>query len=110
MKEIKKKIAVITASFTISALPFFTTVMAKPTPNTEGLKSESKPWIDSFTDFALWLIPSVGIIACIAHGFSWMAKEEDEKEQKPIRKTLKKIVSWTLVIEMVPTIFKILNL
>lgn len=39
-----------------------------------------------------------------------MAKEEDEKEQKPIRKTLKKIVSWTLVIEMVPTIFKILNL
>lgn len=110
MKEIKRKIMVIIASFTISVCPFITTVMAKPKPNTEGLKSESKPWIDSFTDFALWLIPGVGIIACIAHGLSWMAKEEDEKEQKPIRKTLKKIVTWTIVVEMIPTIFKILSL
>lgn len=110
MKEIKRKIEVVIASTSISVLPFITNVMAKPKPNTEGLKAETQPWIDSLTNYALWVIPSLGIIAGVAHFIGWLTKEEDEKEQKPIRKTLKKIVTWTIVAEMIPTIFKLFNL
>lgn len=110
MKEIKKKTAVITASFTISTLPFITTIMAKPKPDTEALKAESQPWINTFIDYSLWLIPSVGVIACFAHAVGWLTKEEDEKEQKPIRKTLKKIITWTIAAEMIPTIFKLFGM
>lgn len=84
--------------------------MAKPKPNTKGIKAETKPWLDSFNDIVLWAIPITGIIACGAHTISWLTKEEDEKEQKHIRKTLKKIITWTLVAELIPTIFKIFSM
>ena len=52
----------------------------------------------------------VAVIASAAHGLSWMVKDEDEKKQKPVLKMLKIIWGIAVVLELIPTIYKIYNM
>lgn len=99
-----------TAGILIAFYSTMTPILAKPKPNTEGVKNEAKPWLDSFTDICLWAIPLVAVIASAAHGLSWMVKDEDEKKQKPVLKMLKIIWGIAVVLELIPTIYKIYNM
>jgi len=87
-----------------------TPILAKPKPNTEGIKNEAKPWLDSARDIGLWLIPLTGLVACIVHTVTWMTKDEDEKSQKPVWKMLKKIIGFTIGGEMLTVLWKLLSL
>lgn len=109
---LKKKIRLTptTAGVLIAVYTTMTPILAKPKPNTEGIKNEAKPWLDSFADICLWAIPLVAVIASAAHGLSWMVKDEDEKKQKPVLKMLKIIWGIAVVLELIPTIYKIYNM
>ena len=99
-----------TAGILIAFYSTMTPILAKPKPNTAGVKNEAKPWLDSFTDICLWAIPLVAVIASAAHGLSWMVMDEDEKKQKPVLKMLKIIWGIAVVLELIPTIYKIYNM
>ena len=99
-----------TAGILIAFYSTMTPILAKPKPNTEGIKNEAKPWLDSARDIGLWLIPLTGLVACIVHTVTWMTKDEDEKSQKPVWKMLKKIIGFTIGGEMLTVLWKLLSL
>ena len=109
---LKKKIRLTptTAGILIAFYTTMTPILAKPKPNTEGIKNEAKPWLDSARDIGLWLIPLTGLVACIVHTVTWMTKDEDEKSQKPVWKMLKKIIGFTIGGEMLTVLWKLLRL
>ena len=77
---LKKKIRLTptTAGILIAFYTTMTPILAKPKPNTEGIKNEAKPWLDSARDIGLWLIPLTGLVACIVHTVTWMTKAEED--------------------------------
>lgn len=104
--NLKSAVAGSAAAFYVAVMP----VLAKPKPDTAGMKEEANNWLEPLTDVALWAIPAITLLACAVHGISWMMKEDDEKEQKPVRKTIKKIITWGIIIELLPTIIKLLGM
>ena len=110
MKFNKSKINAAVAGGITAILPALTTVLAAPRPNEEGFKREIEVWTEPFTNIALWAIPIITGLVCLVHGISWMIKDEEEKEQKPIKKTLKKVIMWGLILMLVPTILKLLGM
>lgn len=108
--KIKKKIFIAIQGFAFSTYFMMTEVFAKPGIDEAGMKNEVQEWTTPLTNIALWVIPIVGGLAALYHGISWLTKEEDEKEQKPIKKILKKILFATIILELIPTIMKLLGL
>lgn len=97
-------------------LSFITFMAVLTTPiNAVGFnEAAAKDLITSFvtplTSFLLWAVPVIAAAACLAAYLGWVGKDEDEKEQKPIAKQLKKIIFWAVVVESISAIFKIFGL
>ena len=73
-------------------------------------KSLAESYITPFTSFLLWAVPLVCVAGCIGKYITWMGKDDDEKEQKPIEKSIKKYVFWAVVVESIAAIMKVFGL
>lgn len=76
----------------------------------DAAKSLVESFMTPLTSFLLWAVPIAAIAACLASYISWAAKDDDEKEQKPVAKTIKKIIFWAVIAEMISAIFKVFGL
>lgn len=63
-----------------------------------------------FTTFLLWAVPIICVIGCVAKYITWMGKDEDEKEQKPIGKSIKRYIFWAVIVESIASIMKVFGL
>lgn len=59
------------------------------------------------TNICLIVIPILGILACLYNGVIWFTKDEEEREQKPLGRSIKKILLLTFVLEALPALLKI---
>lgn len=70
--------------------------------------------VDSFVspvlNYAMVLIPVAAAVACGVTYLMWLSKDENEKESKPVGKSVKRIIFWAVIIEAVPAILKIFGL
>lgn len=73
-------------------------------------KALVEQFMTPLTSFLLWAVPIAAIAACLASYISWATKDDDEKEQKPVAKTIKKIIFWAIIAEMISAIFKVFGL
>ncbi|MEG1065930.1 MAG: hypothetical protein RR929_01560 [Erysipelotrichaceae bacterium] len=81
-----------------------------PTFDNTAAQTAAKAFLEPLTTFALWAIPLVTAVVILISGISWMTMEEDEKEQKPFMKQLKKILLVAVLLECVPTLLKIFGI
>lgn len=110
MFKSNKKLTSASAGALIACYSTMTPILAKPKPNTAGVEKEIKPWLDSALDIGLWLVPLIGLIACIVHTVTYLAKDEDDKNQKPVWKVWKRTIFIVLVAELLQVFFKTLGL
>lgn len=59
------------------------------------------------TSFLMWAIPIGTVLACLITYVLWLGKDEDAKEQKPVFKSIKNIVSAAVIVYSINTILKI---
>lgn len=78
--------------------------------NTEEAKRLFNSIANPLTSFLLWATPFICIAACIWKYVAWAGKDEDEQEQRPIWKTIKKYIFWAIIIESLSAIMKIFGL
>lgn len=76
----------------------------------EGIKNLVNPYIVDFTTLLLWAIPIVASAVALVTGVKWFSKDEDEREQKPLSKSLSKILFWAIILELIPVLFKLFGL
>lgn len=93
----------------IETIKMDATVLA-PGFNLGLFQSTAKGFIEPITTAALWIIPILGLCVILWQGVMWLQKDEDEKEQKPFRKTLKRDMIWIIGLELVPVLLKIFGL
>ena len=86
------------------------TTTSTPSFDIELFKSTAQGLINPITTAALWIIPILGGCVILWQGIMWLQKDDDEKEQKPFRKTLKRDMMWIIGLELVPVLFKIFGL
>jgi len=67
-------------------------------------------WTTPIINIALFVIPFCGLIAALFAAIKWLQLEEEEREHRPLIKSLKRILFWTIVAELMTTIFKIFGL
>ena len=108
--KLVQKSRVIMASLFVSSSMMCVNVCAKPSFNEGGFKSETKNWTEPIMNFLLWATIPVGGIICVLTGVYWLLHDEEYKEQHPLKRRLTPIVIGTIVLELIPTIFKLLNL
>lgn len=106
----KKKIKGILASLYASLSMMCVNVCAKPSFNENGFKEETKSWADPITSYLLWVVPLCGVVSAILVGVFWLMHDEEYREQHPLKKRLVVVIIATIVIELIPTIYKLLNL
>ncbi|MCI6272218.1 MAG: hypothetical protein MR601_04640 [Erysipelotrichaceae bacterium] len=105
----KKNILKITTIATLVVSSFFTDVKAVGFDEAAA-KSLAESYITPFTSFLLWAVPLVCVVGCIGKYITWMGKDDDEKEQKPIAKSIKKYIFWAVVVESIAAIMKVFGL
>lgn len=81
-----------------------------PAFDSEAAQTNAKAFIEPLTTFALWAVPLVAGVVWVIAGVMWLAKDEEEKEQKPFLKTSKRIVSVAIITECVPVLLKIFGI
>ena len=62
------------------------------------------------TALLLLLVPVVAIAAALYTYIQWALKDEDERDQRPYGKSLKKIILGAVIAESITIIFKIFGL
>lgn len=67
-------------------------------------------YISPLTSFLLLLVPVVAIAAALYTYIQWALKDEDERDQRPYGKSLKKIILGAVIAESITIIFKIFGL
>ena len=105
----KRNILKITTVATLIVSSFFTDVKAVGFDEAAA-KDLASSYIQPLTSFLLWAIPGVCVLGCLAKYVTWMGKDDDEKEQKPIEKSLKKYVFWAAVVFVIDIILKVFGL
>lgn len=77
-------------------------------------EAAAKQLVDSFitplTNTALWLIPTATALSCFIMFLFYIGKDEDEKQQKPFGKAVKKIIGWAVFVWCIPAILKIFGI
>lgn len=106
----KRKFKVVMVSCYVSLSTMMVTINADPGFDEDGWKEVTTDWSDPIMSYALWLVPIVGLIMAIVSGVMWMAKDEEYREQHPLKKREMPIIIATIILELVPTIFKLLKL
>lgn len=77
----------------------------------EGVaKNFIKQWTDPLTNFLLWAVPIVGIIASVSSGIIYLLKDEEDRDRKKFSKDLKKILVVCVILESITVIFKIVGI
>lgn len=69
-----------------------------------------KGYTDPFFTFLLWAAPIVGSIVAAISGIMYLLKDEDERDRHKFHKTLKKILTVTIIVESITVIFKIVGI
>lgn len=76
--------------------------------------TEAREFVTAYTtpfiNFLLWLVPIGATIAILVSVVIWFGKEEAEKEQRPVSKTIKMILFWAVIAESVMVILKVVGL
>lgn len=104
----KKSILKITTILTL-VVSSFTNVHAVGFDE-NAAKALAESYITPFTSFLLWAVPLVCVAGCVAKYITWMGKDDDEKEQKPIAKSIKTYIFWAVIVESVAAIMKVFGL
>lgn len=73
----------------------------------EGIKTLLSPYFEDFTTILLWVIPVIAGVCALVSSVKWFAKDEDEREQKPLEKTLWKIGIYAVIVELIPVLYKL---
>ncbi|WP_071441737.1 hypothetical protein [Traorella massiliensis] len=92
---------------------FFYTIpvfLVTPSFNEDEARNTFNEWFTPLTDFALWAIPITGMFVLLVSYIGWLGKDENEKEQRPFKKTGITILVTTIIVELIPTFFKIFGL
>lgn len=78
--------------------------------NESAAKSFVKSYTDPLTNFLLWAVPTVGLIAAVVSGLIYLLKDEEERDRKKLSKDLKKILMTCIILESITVIFKIVGI
>lgn len=78
--------------------------------NTDLAKSIINQYLDPLRQFLLWFVPVGFVVAALISGSKWFFMDDQEREQKPITKTLTKLAIAAVVIWSIPVIATILGL
>lgn len=78
--------------------------------NTEEAKDAIQSLAQPVIDILLWAIPTVGLIVIVAMGLKHFSKPEHERMQQPLVPMIVKIIGLVVLLEMIPTIFKLFNI
>lgn len=104
----KTKIAIFTASAFLCTL--INVHADTPSFDNSSAQSAAGGYLGNVSTFLLWAVPVVTGVVLLVHAVSWMCKDEDDKEQKPLIKTAKKTLFVALFAEFVSVIIKILGI
>ena len=75
-----------------------------------ALVSLVKSFLDPATTAGLLIIPPSCMVYCIVQGIKWYASDEQEQQQNPIGKKLKKAIFIAVVLFSLTTILKIFGI
>jgi|GEM_PF-1511039 len=78
--------------------------------DTGTAQSTINSYLDPLRQFLLWFVPVAFVVSALVSGSKWFFMDEQEREQKPITKTLTKLAIAAVVIWSVPVIATILGL
>ena len=108
LKKIKNSIVIVISLVLFN--PMVISAVKTPTFNDGAAKEATQGFLTPMMNFALWLVPILtGLVWGIA-GLAWLAKDEDDREQKPFMKTSKRIVIVGVIVECIPVLLKIFGL
>lgn len=97
-------VALSMASVEVQAKP------AEPSFNGTGFEQLLAKWTGPVMDFLLLATIPIGGISAVVTGIIWVCKEEEYRDQHPLKNKIVKVVVATIVIELIPTIYKLLNM
>lgn len=75
-----------------------------------GAMSLVQQYTTPLLNFMLWAVPVAAVLIGIGQGIAWLVADEDKKEQKPLPRTLKKLVMYSVIIECIPVIAKLFGI
>lgn len=81
-----------------------------PTVNEGEARNMIEQFVKPATTLALFAIPIVGILAILIVGIKFFTSDEDTREQKPLGKSVVKLIKWIIILEAIPAILKIFGL
>lgn len=108
IKKIKRVVMLFVMG--VSLLPVGIFAAGEPQFNSGEAQNAASNILTPMIDFGLWIIPSVATVSIIVAGVIWLCKDEDEKENKPFTKTLKRILIVAVAIESVQVILRIFGI
>lgn len=91
-------------------LHFFVRIWYEPGFDGDEAYALVNSFLSPITSFLLILVPIVAAAVALWSYISWAMKDEDEREQRPYFKSLKKILIGAIIAESVTVIFKIFGL
>jgi cytochrome bd-type quinol oxidase subunit 2 len=107
-RKMKRKLILLAGSlmsFLFSVTPVFAAGF-----DTGTAQSTINQYLDPLRQFLLWFVPVAFVVSALISGSKWFFMDEQEREQKPITKTLTKLAIAAVVIWSVPVIATILGL
>ena len=102
--------ATMITSILLSSSVIVTQAKDTPTFDAGQAKTAANGFLTPLSDTALWAIPLIALVVIAVSGISWLSKDEDEKEQKPFTKTVKRIVFVSILVECAPVLLKIFGI
>ena len=78
--------------------------------DTDGAKNKILELAQPVIDTSLWVIPTVGLIVILAMALRYFSKPEHERMQQPLVPQIVKTIGLVVLVELIPTIFKLFNL
>lgn len=81
-----------------------------PTFDNAQAQQTAAGFLTPLTNFLLWAIPSTAVVASAIIGVKYFLKDEEEREQKPIWKSLQKILIAAVVVMAFPLILRIFGI
>ena len=78
--------------------------------NTALAQSTINQYLDPLRQFLLWFVPVAFIVSALISGSRWFFMDDQEREQKPITKTLTKLAIAAVIIWSIPVIATIIGI
>ena len=112
-----RKISLLWSVFTTFLLSAMT-IFAEPTPtpttspiniNETGIKEWIQGIVQPITNVALFVIPLIAVAATLVSFAQWFALDDQEKQQRPFSKVLKRNGLALIVAESIPVVLKLIG-